>query len=215
MTNSASSKTGTKRTYRVLTTVEKLDGYFPGLATEARMMLDQGTSAAKIAKILCDHFPVRVTTAQVAYFRTARWSPRKEVAEKKSTTIDAVFNSARGECDLNLLAVARIRELMDTSSIKDATAVRLCELKVRDQDLKELEFELRVGPQAQGEQEAEQEPDPVAEEAKTKRVMNKIRGIFGLDPLPDDTSDEDPATDPPEKPASEKDPVATVAKSHG
>ena len=37
--------------------------------------------------------------------------------------------------------------------------------------------------------------DPAAEETKRKRVMNKIRGIFGLSPLPEDADSEE-AEDP-------------------
>jgi len=220
MTKSAGSDTGTKRTYRVQTTVEKLDGYFPGLATEVRMMLDQGWKPAKIAKKLRQDFPVQVTAPQVAYFRVARWCPQKEAAQAQATSLEAAWTVSKGGSDLDLLAVARIRELMDKSDIKEATAVRLSEVKIRDQELKELEFELKASRLLGSEQETGEDDDPAAQEAKTKRVMNKIRGIFGLDPLPDDTRDEDPQTEDQgtgtgENSVSAQEPVGAATESDG
>src|ERR1039457_1060125 len=113
--------------YTVLTKVEKLDGHFPGLATEARILLDQGISAAKTSKILRNHFPAgELSASNVSHFRKTRWVPQKELAAEKLATLQAIFDENGGNYGLDLAAFAKVRECLDKpKDIKDANAIRL------------------------------------------------------------------------------------------
>ena len=77
-------------------------------------------------------------------------------------------------------------------------------VKIRAQNLKEQEFLFKSGQLKHKKSEDGGEGDAAAEEAKTKRVMNKIRGIFGLDPLPDESSDQETEARSPEADAANK-----------
>jgi hypothetical protein len=186
-----STKPHKVRKLRVLTKLEKLEGQFPGIATEARQLLDQGVSGSKVAAILSAHFPVTLTESTVRCFRVKRWGPQKDKVQADFNALEVFFKKCGGNYGLDLAAFARVHELMNTSDIKEANAVRLAVLKIRAQDLKEEEFKSRADQLKPGKASDAAEEDPAAEEAKTKRVMNKIRGIFGLDPLPDDTGDDE------------------------
>ena len=183
--------------YTVLTKVEKLDGHFPGLATEARILFDRGVSAAKTAEILRNHFPAEeLSASNLSHFRKSRWIPQKEKAAEKLVTLEAIFDENGGNYGLDLAAFAKVREFLDVSKdIKDANAIRLSILKIRAQDLKEDEFELKARLCQPAQPADGKAADPAAEATKRKRVMNKIRGIFGLSPLPEDADDEE-AEDP-------------------
>jgi hypothetical protein len=93
---------------------------------------------------------------------------------------------------LDLAAFARVRQLLGESDIKEANAVRLAVLKMRAQDLKEEEFKFKSGQLKPSEAAEGGENDAAAEEAKRKRVMNQIREIFGLPPLPEEESSQEP-----------------------
>jgi len=192
MTTATAKKRKTTK-YTTLTKVEKLDGQFPGLATSARALFDCGVSSAKAAEILRKKFPTEEpSTSNLYYFRKTRWAPQKELSSKKFAELQAFFDENGGNYGLDLAAFAKVRELMDESKdIKVANDVRLLILKIRAQELKEEEFDFKTLSSQPGQPAEGSESDPAAEETKRKRVMNKIRGIFGLSPLPVDADDEE------------------------
>lgn len=174
-----STKPHKVRKLRVLTKLEKLDGQFPGMATEARMLLDQGIPMAETARILSAHFPVPVTEGIVRSFRLKRWGPSKDKVEEGTRTLEMFFNKVGGNHGLDLAAFARIRELMDTSDIKEANSIRLALLKMRAQDLKEEEFKLKTRQLKAGQAANGEDADP---EAQSRRALQRIKEIFGLTP---------------------------------
>jgi hypothetical protein len=173
------------RKLKKLTEIEMLDGRFPGLATRTRVMLDQGVTVRKIAENLRAHYPAPVTDGHVRSFRLKRWGPAKNQAEADFIALEALFKKCGGNYGLDLAAFARVRELLGTSDIKVADSVRLTIVKMRAQDLKEEEFKFKTGQLKFDKSSGDGEGETEDNEAKTKRVMNKIRGIFGLDPLPE------------------------------
>ena len=199
MTNSPDALKPRKvRKLRVLTELEKLDGRFPGLATEARMLLDQGVRSEGIADILRKHFPAPVTAENVRRFRCKRWAPAKDKAEKDFNTLEVMFKKVGGNLGLDLAAFARIRQLLDTSDIKDANSVRLAVLKLRAQDLKEKEFKFKKQLLKPGKTSGAQEVD---RETQSKNAAQKIKEIFGL------------AGDEPPKPPVRQAPAAASPES--
>jgi hypothetical protein len=161
----------------MLTKIEKLDGYFPGLATEARMLLDRGIPVTETAKILRDHFPTPVTDSNVRCFRLKRWGPQKDKAEADFCALEVFFKKCGGNYGLDLAAFARVRELMDTTEIMDANSVRLAVVKIRAQDLKEEEFKFKTSRSKPGQTADGQEVD---REAQSRMALRRIKEIFGL-----------------------------------
>jgi hypothetical protein len=164
---------------RVLTKLEKLEGYFPGIATEARQLLDQGVSSGKIAKILSAHFPTAVTERIVRSFRTKRWGPQKDKVAENFDALELFFKKCGGNYGLDLAAFARVHELMNTSDLKEANGVRLAILKIRAQDLKEDEFKFKSDQVKPGQARGGQEIDP---ETQSRNALRRIQEIFGLTP---------------------------------
>jgi hypothetical protein len=180
MKNSRDSRKPHKvRKLRVLTKLEKLEGQFPGLATEARQLLDKGVPASKAAQILSAHFPVTLTESIVRSFRVKRWGPSKDKVEEGTRTLEIFFNKVGGNHGLDLAAFARIRELMDTSDIKEANSIRLALLKMRAQDLKEEEFKLKTCQLKASQSANGEDADP---EAQSRKALQRIKEIFGLTP---------------------------------
>lgn len=210
MTRIAKSEKPKKCTRKVLTQVEKLDGYFTGIATCARMLLDRGVTVAETAQILREKFQAPLTDSGVQRFRAGRWKPQKERAEMTFTTLQALFTEAGGNLGLDLAAFARVRELLESSDIKDANAIRLAVLKIRAQDLKEEEFKFKAGRQAEDAQE--KEADPAAQEDKRRRVMNKIRAIFALPPLPEGEDEAPAETETQEDPSEIESPAPAASE---
>jgi hypothetical protein len=194
MSESRGSKKPRKaRKLKVLTDVEKLDARFSGLATDARLLLDAGVASHKVAQMLSTRYPAQVKESQVMGFRKKRWKPQKEQIEKDFRTLEVLFNESGGNYGLDLMAFARVRELLQTSDIKDANSIRLAVLKIREQDLKEEEFKLKVS-QVKPEQTAE---DLEAESQEhQRRALRRIKEIFGL------PTGEEPTPAPPQVPAA-------------
>jgi hypothetical protein len=146
----------------------------------------------KVAEILREHYPAPVTDGSVGSFRKRRWKPQKEKIEAEFRALEVLFKEFGGNYGLDLAAFARVRELLNKSDIKEANSVRLAVLKMRAQNLKEEEFKFKTGQLKPGEAAEGGEEDAKAEEAKRKRVMNQIREIFGLPPLPEEESSQEP-----------------------
>lgn len=185
--NKSGAATRKRRTsnYTVLTKVAKMDGAFPGLATEARMLLDRGVSTRRAAAILHGHYPeAGVSASNLAHFRSSRWIPLKQKCAEKFAHLQALFEEAGGNYGLDLAAFAKLGEMLDSASFKEANDIRLTVVKIRAQDLKEQEFDLKR--QMGGEDsEAATESDAADDDARTKEVMNKVRAIFALPALPE------------------------------
>ena len=185
MRKSDASKVAKRAKRMVLTRVEILEAEMPGFSTETRMLLDKGVSPGRAAEILRQRFNVEVTESAISQYRTTRWLPERIERQKQARKIEVVYELAGGDKGLDKLAFARIRELLDTAEIKEANSIRLTMLKIRAQDLKEEEFKFKCNPQG-GETQLDGQGEPASEEARTKRVMNKVRAIFALPALPED-----------------------------
>jgi len=174
---------------RVLTSVEKLDGKHPGLGTKVRIWLDQGESAEKIQKWIEEQYGASIGKDAVDYHRRNRWAPLKDRVQGEVVTVKAIMELVGGDAGIDEFMSARLLE--DVHELKERSLIDAKELfiKIRAQNLKEDEFKFKSGQLKPG---GEAELDPAAQELKRKQVMNKIRAIFGLKPLPLDTPDEDP-----------------------
>jgi hypothetical protein len=177
---------------KVLTEIEKLDGSYPGLGTKVRICLDQGIPVRQLQKMINKEYGVSVTKDMVAYFRTNRWGPLKDRIETEAVTVKAIIEAVGGDAGVDEFMSARLLEDVRALEHDELIDVKELFVKIRAQNLKEQEFlfnsgQLKLNKPADGTEE-----DAAAEEAKTKRVMNKIRGIFGLEPLPDEPDDQEP-----------------------
>ena len=182
-----------KRKVLKLTDVEKLDGQFPGLAYEVKSGFDQGLTAAKVAECISKRFPVQVTKRKIQSYRSKRWVPDKKKLEEAALAAQAAVGAFGGDKGLDNVLSARLFEVIqEVRDWKQLSQVRAVLCKTRAQSLKEQEFLFKTGQLKQGKASGEGEEDAAANEAKTKRVMNKIRAIFGLEPLPDETSNQQP-----------------------
>ena len=175
---------------RLLTTIEKLDGRYPGLGTKVRIWLDHGETAEEIQKRLRDEYGVTVGDDAINYHRRNRWWPLKEQIQQELVTVKGIIEMVGGDAGIDMFMSARL--LQDLDELKEKSLIDAKELfiKIRAQDLKEEEFKFKAAQMKPDGDDAEL--DPAAEEAKRKRVMNKIRGIFGLDPLPEEETTEEP-----------------------
>ncbi|MFZ0961667.1 MAG: hypothetical protein WAO35_12240 [Terriglobia bacterium] len=199
MTNSPDAPNPRKgRKLRRLTDIEKWDGRFPGLATQARQLLDSGIAVPKVAEILRSHFPAPVTASAVGSFRARRWGPQKDDLKADSRAAEVLFDKVGGNHGLDLVAFARVRELLKTTDIKEANAVRLAVLKIRAQDLKEEEFKFKASKLKPGQNSDDEELDP---ETQSRNALRRIKEIFGL------AGDEPPAPPPPRVPAAGDSPL--------
>jgi hypothetical protein len=176
---------------KVLNTIEKLDATHSGLATVVRSQLDHGVSTQKVSELINKKYPVSVSQSSVGRYRTKVWVPDREKMREIGLTMQVIVKEFGGDAGIDALASARIFEILTTTEDwRKLTEVRELVAKTRAQTLKEQEFMFKTGQLKPGEGADAAAEDPAAEEAKTKRVMNKIRGIFGLDPLPYDTDDQ-------------------------
>jgi hypothetical protein len=66
-----------------LTTIEKLDQRFPGLADQVRTWFAQGIPAREIAELLGAQYGARASEDAVEYFRSRRWVPEQELLREK------------------------------------------------------------------------------------------------------------------------------------
>lgn len=177
---------------KVLTKIECLDGSHRGLAVDAKMMFDNGIPARCVGDALSRKYQVRVSKSAAERFRTKRWVPEREGTQKRLEASKAIWDLLGGNRGMDLLLFAQLFELLNTlKDVKQVVAVRDHVLKCRAHELKEDEFMFKTGQLKPGEASEDGEEDAAAEEAKTKRVMNKIRAIFGLSPLPDEASSEE------------------------
>jgi hypothetical protein len=182
---------------RILTKIERLNGSHPGLATDARILLDQGLSAKKVAEVLNEKYLVRISRSAVGKFRTDRWGPELDLLREKVLTAKAFVEQLGEDKGLDALLLAKLFELMGTlKTVEEVVALRQHVLKARDQDLKEKEFLFKTGQLKPGVASQGGEGDAAAEGAKRKRVMNQIREIFGLPPLPEEESSQEPGVGP-------------------
>ena len=179
---------------RVLTSIEKLDGFHPGLGTNVRIWLDEGKTAEEIQKRLRDQFGASVGKDAINYHRRNRWAPLKDRVVDEVVTVKAIMDFVGGDAGIDMFMSARL--LQDLHELKEASLIDAKELfiKIRAQNLKEEEFKFKSGQLKPG-GAGEAEDDPAAQEAKRKRVMNKIRAIFGLSPLPEDMDEEESEPD--------------------
>jgi hypothetical protein len=174
----------------VLTALEKLDARHPNLLFSVKAWLDQGVSADKLALRVQERFGVTVSTKTVEYFRTHRWVPEKELTALKAVTTKAAVEAFGGDVGLDAAVLAKLWELMDKMSVTQLLSARSLFVRIRAQNLKEQEFLFKTGQLKPGKPGDQNEDDPAVKEAKTRNVMNKIRGIFGLGPLPEEDEEE-------------------------
>ena len=162
----------------VLTDLEKLDARFPGLATQARVLLDKGVPVPKVTEILRAQYPVPITESSVNSFRKRRWKPQRQKIEADFRALEVLFEKFGGNYGLDLAAFARVRDLLNKSDIKEANSVRLAVLKMRAQDLKEEEFLRKTGQLKPSQGAAEQESDPHAQERKVLRRIKEMAWVL-------------------------------------
>ena len=80
---------------KILTSIEKLDQRFPGLAAKVRMWFDQGISVQKVSELLLEEYQVSVSRSTVGRFRTRRWVPERELRQEKEAQAAATAEFAR------------------------------------------------------------------------------------------------------------------------
>lgn len=175
-----------------LTEIEKLDGSHFGLALQVKLWFDQGIEAVAIPAMVHDKYGVSITDTMAENFRSKVWAPEREGTKLRLQAARAIWELLGGNKGLDLMLFAQLFELLNTlEDVDQIVAVKDHLLKCRAQELKEEEFSLKSR-QLKAGQPDDSELDPAAQELKRKQVMNKIRVIFGLKPLPMDTPDEDP-----------------------
>lgn len=174
---------------KVLTQIEKLDGSHPGIGTKVRVLLDSGIPVRKIPKMVQQQFGVSVTKDMVGYYRTNRWAPLRDRIQAEAVAVKSILEAVGGDAGVDEFMSARLLEQVRGLTHDELIEAKELFVKIRAQNLKEHEFLFKTGQLKHNKSEDGGEGDADAEEAKTKRVMNKIRGIFGLDPLPDETGE--------------------------
>jgi len=175
---------------KVLTKIEKLDGSHPGLGTKVRVCLDQGVTVRELPKMIKKEFSVSVSRDMVQYYRKNRWAPLRDRIEDEAVAVKAIIAAVGGDAGVDEFMSARLVEDVRVMKHDELIEVKDLFVKIRAQNLKEQEFLFKSG-QLKLKPDDDGEGDPAAEAAKTKRVMNKIRGIFGLDPLTDEATDQE------------------------
>jgi len=84
-----------------LTTIERLDTQFAGLADQVRRWFDQGVSAHSVRGLLQKQYGVSVSDTLISNFRTCRWARERRARQERLTTV-----AAKTEFDL-LLEIKR------------------------------------------------------------------------------------------------------------
>jgi hypothetical protein len=64
--------------HKPLSTIEKLDQRFPGLASRVRVWFDQGAPVLKVCELLSEQYNVSVPRATVGNYRARRWLRERE-----------------------------------------------------------------------------------------------------------------------------------------
>jgi hypothetical protein len=198
------------QTRMILTEIEKLDAIYPNMIATVKGLLDGKTTVSEAPARLKEIFGVDVTVYMVQHFRTTRWVPEKELMACKSATSKAAVEAVGGDAGVDAMVLAKLWETMDRMTIPQLLSARSLFIRVRAQNLKEQEFLFKSGQLKPGGTAGAEAEDP---ETKTKRVMNKIRGIFGLAPLQDDADDEEQDTECEANEAETGPPANQAAKS--
>ena len=185
---------------KMVTGIEKLDAAQPGLGTAVRIWLDHGTTVEQVQRRLEQEFGVSVNKGVVAYYRRNRWGPLRERIQDESVAVKAIIETVGGDAGVDDFMSARLVEEVRALAHDELIDAKELFVKIRAQNLKEQEFLFKSG-QLKLKADDDGEDDPAAEAAKTKRVMNKIRGIFGLSPLPDESAGAESKASTPATPA--------------
>lgn len=193
----------------VLTEIEKLDGRYPGVLFQTKAYLDRGESPQAIADHINAAFGISICGSTVSNFRAKRWTPERELKTLKAVTIKAAIETFGGDAGMDAAVLAKLWELMDRMTIPQLLAARTLFVKVRAQNLKEQEFLYKTGQLKPGGAPGSGEQEAGDSETKRKRVMNRIRAIFALPPLPMDAEDEETGNEEPE----DKDDIAEAGSN--
>jgi hypothetical protein len=160
----------------VLSTLEKLDGKFPGLLDKVKGWLGQGVTAGEMPQLLHAEYGVTVDVGVFNYFRAHRWAiERQRIALRKEVT-QAAIEAIGGDAGFDSLLLAKLWEMMDKMTIPQMLTARSLFLKIRAQNLKEQEFlfktgQLKIAPPVLS---------PEEREAQSRNALQRIKEIFGL-----------------------------------
>lgn len=172
---------------KVLTKLECLDGSYPGLATDARMLFDRGISSERVSAAISQKYHVALTKTASEKYRAKRWRPEREATQKQVEAGRAIWEMLGGSVGMDILLFAQLFELLGTlKDAKQIVAVKDHLLKCRSQELKETAFLLKSGQLRIPVDKKDEQEDAAAMEEKTKRVVRKIKAIFGITPDPED-----------------------------